>query len=196
MSRRCLSLLGDRTWQDECLVTVGDHQITSLVVSLCPVNTICMNDQIEGMLTSLCIPRPAANADPNTPEQQQTGYYPVEGTTAPVQNPAVSVTLAKPIALACVSAMIEGTISPIDLHLLLTVANYEGVDGDYIIEPDSPLVGTIRGGDKICDYNATNRDCVPTGPFSLNTGAIIDFSFGLGIQQLGRFYYAINGHGY
>ena len=155
-----------------------------------------MNDQIEGMLTSLCIPRPAANADPNTPEQQQTGYYPVEGTTAPVQNPAVSVTLAKPIALACVSAMIEGTISPIDLHLLLTVANYEGVDGDYIIEPDSPLVGTIRGGDKICDYNATNRDCVPTGPFSLNTGAIIDFSFGLGIQQLGRFYYAINGHGY
>ena len=188
-------MLGDRTWQDECLVTVGDHQVTSMVVSLCPENTLCMNDQIEGKLTSLCIPRPAAVTDPDTPAKQQTGYYAVEGTTTTVQNPGVSVTLSKSILLACVSAMIEGAISPIDLHLLLTVVNYEGNDGDYLIALEDPLVGTVRGGSKVCDYNVTNRDCVPTGPVNLDTGAVVDFSFGLDIQQAGRFYYAISGHG-
>ena len=117
MSRRCLSLLGDRTWQDECLITIGDrsdHLPGGITLSR---NHNMHERSIEGKLSSLCIPRPAANTDPNTPAQQQTGYYPVEGTTAPVQNPALSVTLAKSIPLACVSAIIEVTISPIDLHL-------------------------------------------------------------------------------
>lgn len=188
-------MISDRTWQDECLITIGNHQVTSLVVSLCPENTICMNDVIENRLTSLCIPRPAANPDPNTPQTQQTGYLPVQVVTTPTETKVVSVTLGKSITSACVSAILEGIKSPTDPHLLLTITNYEGSDADYVIAANAPITATLRGGPaNLCYYNVTNRDCVPTAQYSFEAGAIVDFTFGLTISQTARFYYAIIGN--
>jgi len=44
-----------------------------------------------------------------------------------------------------------------------------------------------------CDYNVSNRDCVPTGLYDFTKGNILDFSFGLESGQIVRFYYAIIG---
>jgi hypothetical protein len=84
------------------------------------------------------------------------------------------------------------TKAPIDPHLALTVVNYEGTDGNYLVEPNAAFVGSLRGTTwKTCQYNETNRDCVPAGAWNLAAGDIIDFTFGVGPTQDVRFYYAI-----
>lgn len=74
---------------------------------------------------------------------------------------------------------------------MLTVANYEGADGNYIV-PAISLVGTL--GDtaaKACTYDETRRDCVPTRQYDFGTGKIINFNLGINSAQIVRFYYAI-----
>lgn len=81
-----------------------------------------------------------------------------------------------------------------DFELLLTVANYEDSKGQYVVAANADIVGSLRGTTtKTCNYNVTNRDCVPTGRYNLKAGSIIDFSFGLSKRQDVRLYYAIIG---
>jgi hypothetical protein len=64
-----------------------------------------------------------------------------------------------------------------------------------VVAANNDIVGSLRGatGVKTCSYNVTNRDCVPTGQYTLKARNIIDFSFGLyGFQDV-RLYYAIIG---
>jgi hypothetical protein len=63
-----------------------------------------------------------------------------------------------------------------------------------VVAANDDIVGSLRGTTaKTCSYNVTNRDCVPTGQYTLKAGDIIDFSFGLyGFQDV-RLYYAIIG---
>jgi hypothetical protein len=76
--------------------------------------------------------------------------------------------------------------------LLLTVANYEGTDGNYLVVPTTGMVGSVRETtETACDYNVTNRDCVPAGKYDLKMGNHIDFKFELNFNQIVRFYYAI-----
>jgi hypothetical protein len=79
------------------------------------------------------------------------------------------------------------------LILLFTdCANYEGTDSNYVVAANKAIVGTLRNtATKLCDYNETNRDCVPSGQYTLTTGNDIDFTFGLGGLQEVYFYYAI-----
>ena len=84
----------------------------------------------------------------------------------------------------------------IDPHLAisLTVPNFEGTDGNYGVAANAAIVSSLRGTiAKTCNYNATNRDCVPTGQYDLSKGNILDFTFGLDSGQVIRFYYAIIG---
>jgi hypothetical protein len=72
--------------------------------------------------------------------------------------------------------------------------NFEGMDGNYGVAANAAIVGSLRGTTaKTCNYNVTNRDCVPTGQYDLSKGNIVDFTFGLGAGQEVRFYYAIIG---
>jgi hypothetical protein len=83
---------------------------------------------------------------------------------------------------------------PTDPHLvlLLIVVNYEGTDGNDVVAADSPNVGALpQATVDICNYNATNRDCVPTGLFDFKKGEILNFTFGLSGGQRVMFYYAI-----
>ena len=76
--------------------------------------------------------------------------------------------------------------------MLLTVANYEGFDGNYLVVPNTAMAGSVRETtEAVCDYNVTNRDCVPAGKHDLKIGNHIDFNFTLGFNQIVRFYYAI-----
>jgi hypothetical protein len=89
--------------------------------------------------------------------------------------------------------VLDFSIDP-HLVLLLIVANYEGRDGNDVVAADSPNVGALpQATVDICNYNATNRDCVPTGLFNFNKGDILNFTFGLSNGQRVRFYYAIIG---
>ena len=79
----------------------------------------------------------------------------------------------------------------------MNVLNYEGTDGNYLVEPTKPLRGSLRRTkDQTCVYNATNLDCVPQGRWDLETGDVIDFIYGLGPTQVVRLYYGIFGGGY
>jgi hypothetical protein len=72
--------------------------------------------------------------------------------------------------------------------------NYEGTDANYVIAANAAIVGSLRGTTaKLCNYNETNRDCVPTGQYVLTAGDTIDFTFGLAGWQVVSFYYAIIG---
>jgi hypothetical protein len=82
-------------------------------------------------------------------------------------------------------------ILPIDLSLL-TVANCVGTDQNYPVAANKALVGSLRSTNiKLCDYNATNRDCVPTVKHTFTVGDTIDFTFGLTGAQRVRLFYAI-----
>jgi hypothetical protein len=85
---------------------------------------------------------------------------------------------------------------PIDPHVAisLTISNFEGTDGNYGVAANAAIVSSLRGTiAKTCNYNVTNRDCVPTGQYDLSKGNILDFTFGLDTGQVVRFYYAIIG---
>jgi hypothetical protein len=74
----------------------------------------------------------------------------------------------------------------------LTVLNFEGTDGNYGVAANAAIVSSLHGTiTKTCNYNITNRDCVPTGQYDLSKGNILDFTFGLDTGQVVRFYYAI-----
>ena len=76
--------------------------------------------------------------------------------------------------------------------LFTDCANYEGTDSNYVVAANKAIVGTLRNtATKLCDYNETNRDCVPTGQYVFTVGDTIDFTFGLGGLQKVFFYYAI-----
>ena len=78
---------------------------------------------------------------------------------------------------------------------LLNVPNC--TDGNYLVEPTKPLRGSLRRTkDQTCAYNVTNRDCVPLGTWNLETGDVIDLTYGLGPTQLAGLYYRIFGGGY
>lgn len=72
--------------------------------------------------------------------------------------------------------------------------NYAGTDGEYVVAAHSPIMGILHTTTtNTCDYNVSNRDCVPTGLYDFTKGNILDFSFGLESGQIVRFYYAIIG---
>jgi hypothetical protein len=68
--------------------------------------------------------------------------------------------------------------------------DHEGTDGNYIVAPSAPLIGSL-GDTKMCSYNQTNQDCVPTGIYDFRAGDDIEFKFSLSSDQIVRFYYAI-----
>jgi hypothetical protein len=77
---------------------------------------------------------------------------------------------------------------------LLTVAKHEGTNANYVIAANKAIVATLRSTTvKLCNYDVTNRDCIPTGQYALTAGDNIDFTFGLGDRQVVWFYYAIIG---
>ena len=56
---------------------------------------------------------------------------------------------------------------------LLNVPNCEGTNGNYLVEPNSALLGSLRRTkEQICAYNVTNRDCVPLGTWDLKKGTL------------------------
>jgi hypothetical protein len=98
------------------------------------------------------------------------------------------------IVNASITGMLEGThrISKLILIWQLTVVKYEGTDAHYLIEPNEPMVATVRSTQQtVCTFNTTARNCVPSGKFNLSSGSFIDFAFGVGSTQNVRFYYAV-----
>jgi hypothetical protein len=170
----------------------------------CPVGTICMNTfspPPEYDPTIICMIRPlalAGNPSGNPPANGQVGCQQVSnaGNAAPVER-MVSVELGKAVTAGAISAYIEGTYKISQsiftwIFILLSVANYEGKDGNYLVAPNAAMVGSLRGTTaKVCNYNVSNRDCIPAGRYDLQKGNYIDFTFGLGGDQDVRFYYSI-----
>jgi hypothetical protein len=79
--------------------------------------------------------------------------------------------------------------------LILTVADYiiyKGSAANYVVTANVAIVGTLHGTNvEACQYNETHRDCVPQGKYNLNQGDVVDFTFGIGLTQIVRFYYVI-----
>ena len=85
-------------------------------------------------------------------------------------------------------ARTESSSAHPSISLHSTIANYEGTHENYVIASSS--VATLRRTTmKLCDYNETNRDCVPTGKPTLTAGDTVDFNF-IHLQTV-FFYYAI-----
>jgi hypothetical protein len=197
--RNCLSWLLDSAWIDSCL---GDDDVEYEKLGSCPLGTLCMNTYSpppDYTPTIICMARPErlnGNPSGNPPANGQVGS--IYLSVANVSTPAISVELARAVKGAAVSAFIEGTYRIFRLvltcrFLLLTVANYEGTDGNYLVVPHGAvMVGSVRETTQTaCDYNVTNRDCVPAGKYDLELGNHIDFKFNLSDDQIVRFYYAI-----
>ncbi|KIM86070.1 hypothetical protein PILCRDRAFT_333260 [Piloderma croceum F 1598] len=175
--RNCFSAYLDKVYVDECM---DDYEVYWKLGS-CPQGTMCMNtfgpppDYIPTIIC-LNIPLgPAGNPSGNPPANGQVGYQQVSnaGNAAPVEC-IVSVELENDVTAGAVSAIIEGN------------------DGNYLVAPNAAMVGSLRDTTaKVCDYNVSNRDCVPTGRYDLQQGNNIDFTFGLGGDQAVRFYYSI-----
>jgi hypothetical protein len=197
--RNCLTIL-DQAWLDSCIT---EEDVDYWRLGSCPDDTMCMDSFTpppEEAPTIMCVIRPTC--DGCKPDIR--GGPPSEGGQVGVYHVAdrrrsVSVEIVDTISQATVTAFMEGTyqISQLTLtwrFLLLIVANYEGTDGNYIVKPNSPLVGTLRQSTKgTCSYNDTNRDCVPSGRYDLTAGNIIDFTFDIGVSQVVWFYYGIFG---
>jgi hypothetical protein len=77
----------------------------------------------------------------------------------------------------------------------LTVANYAGSDEHYIVAANNEIVASLRGTTgKLCQYSSLGRTCEPIGGLrNVTTGAIIDFTFGIGPGQIAKFLYSIIG---
>ncbi|KIM73568.1 hypothetical protein PILCRDRAFT_15148 [Piloderma croceum F 1598] len=174
IGRRCMIEFGngDDTWADQCL---GDDRVLYWELGTCPPNTMCTNKFIlPETITIVCINRPAGITD--TGANQQTGVAQIGASAEPAREHIVSIPVLNPIPGASVSVFMEGT------------------DGTYIIAANAAIVGSLRGTTATaCNYNVTNRDCVPTGQYDLGKGNILDFTFGLGYGQVVRFYYAMIG---
>jgi hypothetical protein len=84
---------------------------------------------------------------------------------------------------------------PTQQFLSLTVANYEGTNGDYLVGPHSSMVSSLHSFSAVkpCEYNKTNEDCVPVGQHYFERGEILDFTFDLSAGQVVRFIYGIIG---
>jgi hypothetical protein len=199
LSRSCFSVLLDQAYLDTCMYENLEWKLGS-----CPPGTMCMNTYSpppDVSPTIICMIRPlgpAGNPSGNPPANGQVGYQQVSnvGNTAPVER-IVSVELEKAVRVGAVSAFIEGTYKISQsiftwIFILLTVANYKGNDGNYLVAPNAAMVGSLRGTTaKVCNYNVSNRDCIPAGRYDLQKGNYIDFTFGLGGDQDVRFYYSI-----
>jgi len=174
--RTCLTVLDDRTWFDSCL---NDDDEPYIKLGSCPINTICMNTfgpSPDYDPTIFCIGRPSVKYDYGAAHQIGVEVVNDERTPGPMER-IVSVDIQRPIVAASIACLIEGT------------------DGNYLVEPNRAFVGSLRGTTvKTCQYNETNRDCVPAGAWDLGTRDTIDFTFGLGPTQDVRFYYAIIGN--
>lgn len=108
VSRACNPAYGDRFWVDSCSGPgVADGQIVSTINGLCKGNTICSPTVREHKDTIECIPRPVVFANSGV-AGQQSGVTEVGATVHNNKQYRVSVTLAKTITLAAVSAIIEG----------------------------------------------------------------------------------------
>jgi len=178
LSRSCFSAQGDRAYVDTCMNEDLDE---TWMLGRCPVGTICMNTfspPPEYDPTIICMIRPlalAGNPSGNPPANGQVGCQQVSnaGNGAPVER-MVSVELGKAVTAGAISAYIEGN------------------DGNYLVAPNAAMVGSLRGTTaKVCNYNVSNRDCIPAGRYDLQKGNYIDFTFGLGGDQEVRFYYSI-----
>jgi hypothetical protein len=200
VTRKCFTAVFDQAYLDECL-NIGSEMYWK--VGGCPQGTICMNTFGPPpwyTRTIICLNRPsglAGNPSGNPPANGQAGYQQVSnfGNTATAR--IVSVELGKNVTAGAVSAIIEGTYKISQsiftcIFILLTVANYEGNDANYLVAANAAMVGSLRGTTaKVCNYNVSNRDCVPAGRYDLKKGNYIDFTFGLGQDQDVRFYYSI-----
>ncbi|KIM76766.1 hypothetical protein PILCRDRAFT_825990, partial [Piloderma croceum F 1598] len=113
----------------------------------------------------------------DTGADQQTGVTKLGAGSEPAGEHTVSIPVLNPISGASVSALIEG------------------MDGNYSVAANPAIVSSLCGTiAKTCNYNVTNRDCVPAGQYDLSKGNILDFTFGLNAGQVVRFYYTIIGH--
>ena len=208
-ARNCVAEEVDQIWYGECIDMDGD---VSYGWGICPDETICMDvygPEPDYAPTIACVIRPTCDAcKPSIaggppPLNGQTGVYQL-GDPYEIRPPlrGISVTMETSISGASVTAFMEGTYQISQQTLtcrifLLNIPNYEGTDGNYLVELTKPLRGSLRRtNDQTCAYNVTNRDCVPVGTWNLKIGDVIDFTYGLGHSQVVRFYYGIFGDGY
>jgi len=123
--------------------------------------------------TIICVERPAQNIQPAA--DKQLGVFRISnGNGAAPKAYTVTVDLETNLADASVNALIEGT------------------PGNYLVTPNEPMTGTLRGTTtQVCTYNETNQDCVPAGQHAFTAGDAILFNFGLERGQVVNFYYGI-----
>jgi hypothetical protein len=176
VSRECVTGLSDLEWEDNCHT---DADVIYLRVGECPEDTMCQNTLVqdendeEPIETISCISRPRNN-NVVAPDQQ-SGVSRLSNTSSGESGPSQR-TLSVMVETNLVDATVSGLV--------------EATDDNYVIP--SSIVATLRGTTtKLCDYNETNRDCVPTGRHTITAGNAIDFKFIFAGFQTVFLYYAI-----
>ena len=83
----------------------------------------------------------------------------------------VTRTIESSITNASITPLIEGThrISKLILIWQLTFVKYKGTDAHYLVEPNIPMVATLRATrEQVCTFNETTRNCVPSGKWNVS----------------------------
>jgi hypothetical protein len=105
----------------------------------------------------------------------------------------VSVDMRGNMADASVAGLLEGMLILTFQSLFNWLSRIMKVLTDItVVAARKGIVGTLRGTTtQLCTYNTTNRDCVPTGQYTITAGSYIDFTFTTAPYQELDFYYAI-----
>ena len=196
--RVCYNLAGrDGDWFDVCFISPGNWDTKE---GSCPPGEMCVpirvrdHDDTRDKDAINCVSRPT-QPTVNAPNRQ-SGVVTVQNAISGASQHIVSVDITSNLPEASVSAVLEGMchLSSPSLSIYLC---YAGSDQNYPIAGNKNIVGTLRGTVlKLCTYNTTYRDCVPTLRYPLRAGFdIIDFTFGLSSKQVVRFYYTISAGG-
>lgn len=71
-----------------------------------------------------------------------------------------------------------------------------GDDGSFVIAPNNILVGNVHGrNQQVCKGDKSDpgkaRECYPNDVYDFKTGDVIDFTWGLSSNQVGKVVYSV-----
>jgi len=184
--RRCIDSVSDQLWVDLCVtITTNDTPVVYMRTGVCRDDKICFDMLVDRQdpddpslaETSVCLDRPTrlivVTID-SAGISIQTGVIPVVGGVDPKQTMSIQVEYGA--SKASVTGFIEGT--------------------NNAIIPSANIFGSLTGTSQnpsACNWNSTNRVCVPSGRNDIAELDSIAFTYNLPSNEKGNFYYAVIG---
>jgi len=181
--RECLGAIDPLAWQDVCAQTPFETLVTTYQnqPGECEPGTTCLDTfNTEGRRFITCFSEDKGKGKRKV-DAQAGMSDPKRARSQPGNTQfQFSVTIDHDMTSAAVAAVIKSN------------------GGDFLIAPDNVLVGNVHGyqeevckGDKSNPSSPMARECYPNGSYNFKAGQIIDFTWGMALDQEGRLFYGI-----